>query len=359
MKFSVVKSDSNLLRDRLAEEIINACRKHGDTLSDFSNDIDYVLNLTSFKNPKTIRRKSKSVIVVSIIADGRLLTAEDVKEVCYNTLIKTLSNLLIYISYNYETYFTTPEAGFYELIFNPEEIYKRMHPVVSSQFATDNIFTTDLPSAYWNGTKATGQINFYGKYLDNLGVLPVPFPLKNILSKEQLVHLYKIFGITGASYGNLSVRERIPQLSEHTFWMTGRGVDKSNLNEIGKDIFLVKDFDFKNYAAILSMPLQYDPKARVSVDAVEHALIYRSFPQTGAIVHVHAWMEGILCTRQNYPCGTIELANEVVALLNETEDPCNAVIGLKNHGLTITGKSLKEIFERISDKLITEVEMFA
>ena len=33
-----------------------------------------------------------------------------------------------------------------------------------------------------------------------------------------------------------------------------------------------------------------------SVDAVEHERIYREFPKVGAIVHVHAWLEGAITT---------------------------------------------------------------
>lgn len=121
----------------------------------------------------------------------------------------------------------------------------------------------------------------------------------------------------------------------------------------------MKDFDFQTGTAIISQPVSYDPKARVSVDAVEHALIYKTFPDTGAIIHLHAWMNGVLCTHQNHPCGTTELAQEVVDLLKKTNNPESAVVGLKNHGLTITGRSLEEIFIRISCKLKTEVPMFA
>jgi ribulose-5-phosphate 4-epimerase/fuculose-1-phosphate aldolase len=49
----------------------------------------------------------------------------------------------------------------------------------------------------------------------------------------------------------------------------------------------------------------------------------------------------------------------VVNLLNQTEDPSEAVVGLKNHGITVTGSSLDEIFDRIRGKLLTEVPMFA
>jgi ribulose-5-phosphate 4-epimerase/fuculose-1-phosphate aldolase len=69
-------------------------------------------------------------------------------------------------------------------------------------------------------------------------------------------------------------------------------------------------------------------------------------------------MNDVLCTRQNYPCGTRELAEEVVSLLAQADDPSRSAIGLKNHGLTITGRSLDEVFDRIRGKLLTEVPMF-
>ena len=37
-------------------------------------------------------------------------------------------------------------------------------------------------------------------------------------------------------------------------------------------------------------------------------MIYQDHPDVGAILHVHAWMEGIAATDINYPCGTAELA---------------------------------------------------
>ena len=357
MKFTVIKNGFNQLSEYIISEIVNECFKNGDQISESDSDLNYVLNFTSVDNPIPFRRKSRSVFVISIIADA--LPTEEIRSVSYNTLIGTLSNLLIYVSPNSKTYFTTPEAGFYQIDYEPQDVYEKIYPIISSQFASDNEFITDLPLKYWGGSKITTQLSEYGKYMDKMGVLPTPFPLRKILNEEQLNHLYKIFGITGASYGNLSAREDIPELGSSTFWMTGRGVDKSKLHRIGQDILLVKNFDFKNGTAIISMPQIYNPRARVSVDAVEHALIYKTFPQVKAIVHMHAWMEEIICTHQNYPCGTVELAREVVKMLNQTETPGCAVVGLKNHGLTITGNSLEEIFNRISDKLLTEVEMVA
>jgi ribulose-5-phosphate 4-epimerase/fuculose-1-phosphate aldolase len=74
---------------------------------------------------------------------------------------------------------------------------------------------------------------------------------------------------------------------------------------------------------------------------------------------VHAWIDGVLCTRQNYPCGTVEIAEEVADLLARVPDPSRAVVGLRNHGLTITGHSLEDIFARIEGRLRVQVPMFA
>jgi len=60
---------------------------------------------------------------------------------------------------------------------------------------------------------------------------------------------------------------------------------------------------------------------RVSVDAIEHWMIYQEHPGVGAIVHVHAWVDGIEATDVNYPCGTEELARAVADLVRAEDDP--------------------------------------
>jgi len=358
MKFKVIENNGTLFSYSVAKDIVNACLLNGDVQCDEIDDVNYVLNFTSFENPRAVRRRSKSVFVISFVADGEKLK-DDLQSTCYTTLIRTLSNQFIFVNQQNEVWFTTPEAGFYFSNYNPDFIYRKIYPIISSHFATENKFSTDLPERFYNGSEIFNEIKHYGKVLDELGVLPVPFPLRNYLSTQQMNHIYKIFGITGASYGNLSARESIPELGTTTYWMTGRGVNKSNLSEVGKDILLVKDFNIDEGTAFLSMPPDFNPKARVSVDAVEHFLIYKNFPEVNAIIHVHAWINNVISTAQNYPCGTLQLAREVVSLLKKTENPVSAEIGLKNHGLTITGRSLKEIFKRIEGRLITQVEMSA
>lgn len=360
MKFSVIKNGTDQLRDFVAEAAIEACIRNGNEYVLNGEKINFVLNLTTIEQPYVFRRKSKNVFVVSFVTGHNL--NGNLQSVCYTTLVKTLSNLLICAvpsGDGIRLYFMTPEAGFYQLPCDSDKIYQRILPIVSAHFATENTFTTDLPKAYWDGSPIVEKIQHYGKVLDSLNVLPVPFPLPEVLDEREMRHLYKIFGITGASYGNLSARENIPELGDTTFWMTGRGVNKAKLSTVGKDILLVKGFDLEEGTAFISQPQEFERKARVSVDAVEHYLIYKTFPDVGAIIHVHAWIDGVLCTRQNYPCGTRELAEEVVNLLKQTENPSCTAVGLKNHGLTITGPSLEEIFARISNTLQTTVPMFA
>ncbi len=163
--------------------------------------------------------------------------------------------------------------------------------------------------------------------------------------------LKRLFGLGGLSYGNVSAR-----YDENWFWMSASGVDKSNLKEIGRDILMVKDYDADTNSMVVSHPPGVTPR-RVSVDAIEHWMIYREHPEVGAILHVHGWIEGIRSTEFNYPCGTRELGQAVADIVREADDPNNCVVGLKNHGLTITGPSLDEIFERIEGRILTTVPM--
>jgi ribulose-5-phosphate 4-epimerase/fuculose-1-phosphate aldolase len=303
------------------------------------------------------------VVTVTSLAE-RPEADEDLRALCYRTLIRSLANLALCVvpapdGGEPEVYCTTPEVGFYHLPFDAEAVYRCIEPIVASHFAIENEIRTDLPPELWESSPVLESLRAHGRELDRLGVLPVPFPLREVLDERLLRHIYRLFGITGMSYGNLSARERVPQLGESTFWMSGRGVDKAALRGPGRDVFLVTGIDETRNTILVSVPPEHDETKRVSVDAVEHELIYRTWPEVGAIVHVHAWIDGALCTQQNHPCGTVELAREVVRLLAQTPDPARAVVGLKNHGLTITGRDLEEVFASIRGRLRTQVPMFA
>jgi ribulose-5-phosphate 4-epimerase/fuculose-1-phosphate aldolase len=215
----------------------------------------------------------------------------------------------------------------------------------------DNEFRTDLEPELWSGDELTEEIREIGVRLDSLGLLPAPFPIEDLLDERQLRHVARLYGIGGLSYGNLSARK-----DETRFWMSASGVDKSKLDEPGRDILLVSGYEPEHARMILSVPPGVEPR-RVSVDAIEHWKIYQENPEIGAILHVHAWIEGIPATDINYPCGTAELATTVAQILAADPDPEHAVVGLRNHGITAAGESLTEILDRIEPRLLRQVPM--
>jgi len=312
------------------------------------------------ESPKPYRRKSQGTFVVSIVETD--ISPKEIHKEAYPYLIRSLANHLLYVYHGEdktELYFLTPEQGNYSISFDTktkdervfEQIYQRLEPLASSHLVINNHFHEDLPEILWSGDSVTKSLRTSGKKLDRMNLLPTPFPLEDLLSKRDIRHLYKLFGIGGLSYGNLSARKN----REH-FWMSASGIDKSNMSEVGKDFLYIRGYNDETKAMDVSIPPNIKPK-RASVDAIEHWMIYQDHPKIGAIVHVHAWMDGINATEMNYPCGTIELAKSVADLLKDAPDPTRAVVGLKNHGLTITGRSLDDIFDRIENQIIPQVPM--
>lgn len=322
--------------------------------------LQLVLTFLGDDQIKPYRRKAQATFVVAI-TEGESMH-ENILMDAYPYLIRSLANHLMYVQKSRDKisiHFITPEQGCYCLTYKNgeseqtffEKIYERLEPLARARLVIDNEFKEDLPTELWKGNEVTQKLTESGRKLDDLDLLPAPFPIENYLSDRDLRHLKKLYGIGGLSYGNLSARH-----GSESFWMSASGIDKSNMTDIGKDILYIKGYnDAKNYMEV-SIPKEIEPK-RASVDAIEHWMIYKEHPEVGAIVHVHAWMDGIKATEINYPCGTLELAKTVAELVRNEPNPAQAVIGLKNHGLTITGYDLDDIFERIEGKIERNVPM--
>lgn len=361
LNFGLVQyqSDSEMLS--YISILLETLKGMGHRVSPLESKLNFVINLINIEKPKIYRRKRQEEFVISF---GLIqpTSTQNIKSICYHALVKSLSNLF----FGFEkrqfgdvlVYCITPEVGFVQFPFDPMRIIRYMEPVIHAHLVLDNIFICELPSSTSISIPEVQQLIRFGKILDGLGLLPAPFPLSKIISKELARSIYKLYRIKGLSYGNLSIRANSNPTGGTKFWMTARGVNKGQLKGIGKDILLVSGYDEINNNMIVSIPTDQDLTSRVSVDAIEHYLIYENFPEVGAIVHVHAWISGIKSTEQHHPCGSRELAEAVVEILSELPDPGKAVIGLKNHGLTITGNNLEEIFDRIGNKLNTNVPMF-
>ena len=338
--------------------------RHGHRCIEQADKAKLVVNFFPGSRPRPVRRHANAVFVCSVTEFPTPFTNHLGQG--YPILLRSLSNLVAGMvpseagggaNSRPDIHFVTPEQGHYIVPghVSPDEYfdeaYARIKPLASSNLVIDNYYEADLPEDLWEGNEVTRSISRAGALLEELDLLPAPFPIHDHLSERDIRHLKRIFGIGGLSYGNLSARH-----DSRWFWMSASGVDKSRLRTVGRDILMVKDYDEERNGMIVSHPPSVTPR-RVSVDAIEHWMIYREHPSVGAILHVHGWMDGVPSTEFNYPCGTRELGKAVADIVREADDPARCVVGLKNHGLTITGTSMDEIFDRVGSRIVPTVPM--
>ena len=184
-----------------------------------------------------------------------------------------------------------------------------------------------------------------------MNLLPAPFPIEELLSERTSATSSGSTRSGGLSYGNLSARN-----DESRFWMSASGVNKAELRTPGEHILMVKGYDPEQQRHETQRPA---PRAAPPRFGGRHRALddLHRAPKVGAIVHIHAWMEGIPSTEVNYPCGPSSWPRRWRNWSVSAEEPERAVIGLKNHGLTITGHRPGRIFERIDGKIIRQVPM--
>ncbi|HVS85671.1 MAG TPA: class II aldolase/adducin family protein [Gaiellaceae bacterium] len=308
-----------------------------------ADDAALVLHVIDPEAPVSYRRRSRATYVAAVCESEDEPTLAGT----YPLLVRSLSNIVLCAGPG-AVWFTTMERGFYRVA---EDLASHLLPLAGARLVIDNEFRTDLEPELWDGDERTAEIAGAGRAIDALGLLPAPFPIEDLLDERDLRHVRLLYNIGGLSYGNLSARK-----DERRFWMSASGVDKAKLEQPGRDILLVSDYDADRGVIVLSVPPVVEPK-RVSVDAIEHWKIYRDHPDIGAILHIHAWVDGVVATEVNYPCGTEELAQNVADLLAAEPDPAHAIVGLRNHGITATGAGLEEILDRIAPRLLLQVPM--
>jgi len=361
------------LLDRFVTGLTATMRDAGYTALDAPGpDTNVVLHVVDAADVKPFRRKNAPTFVIAIAAMTDIPDArDDLLRTGYPLLVRGLANLCIMVADGpdgLKVRFVTLEQGTYGVgpgladaaLF--AEVFTRVEPLASSQLVIANEFVPDLPEPLWNGDAQTAQMLRAGRELDALDLLPAAFPIEEILGPRDLRHVMLLYGIGGLSYGNVSTRylgddlRGVPNPDGPVYWMSASGVDKSDLRTVGEHILLVRGYDPARDTMVLSVPPNVKAR-RVSVDAIEHWMIYREHPAVGAILHVHGWIDGTVSTDVNYPCGTLQLAASVADLVRRAPDPSRAVVGLRNHGLTITGSSLDEIFDRVGDRIVRNVPM--
>ena len=312
------------------------------------DDASLVLNLVDPASPQPFRRRARGTYAAAVY-ESDADAADEVLQRSYPLLVRSLSNIVLCVTGD-AVWFTTMERGCYAVPRGPA-VADSLLPLATARLVIDNEFRDDLEPELWGGDRITEELRAAGAAIGALGLLPAPFPIEDLLDERDLRHVKRLYGIGGLSYGNLSAR-----LDDRRFWMSASGVDKSRLETVGRDILLVADYDADRAVIVLSVPPLVEPR-RVSVDAIEHWMIYQEHPDIGAIIHVHGWIDGIRSTQLNYPCGSEELALAVSAELAREDDPAHAVIGLRNHGITATGESLPDILDRIGARILSQVPM--
>jgi ribulose-5-phosphate 4-epimerase/fuculose-1-phosphate aldolase len=343
--------------DEFREALRAEWERRGYGFVDDADRASVIFNFVDPAKPKPFRRRNRAIYVTAVHHAGS--APGDVLRSGYPMLVRALANLTLLVVPGDACHFVTLEQGSYSVPDPGElgqwvsDIVDRVEPLATAHLVIDNRFDPDLEPELWDGDELTEQLFEAGKRLDGLGLLPAPFPLEEIVGPDDMRYIKMAYGIGGLSYGNLSVRKDADR-----YWMSASGVDKSNLRVVGRDILMVKGYEPKTGTMLLSVPPGVEPR-RASVDAIEHWMIYQEHPQVGAIVHVHAWINDIKATEFNYPCGTRELAVAVADIIREAPEPGSTVVGLKNHGLTITGPTLADIFERIEPVIQVQVPMSA
>ena len=336
----------------LTSALVEALAERGFVPARNEEDAGIVLNLVDRDTPQPFRRRARGTFVAAVwsLPDP----PEDPLRETYPMLVRALANISLCYVPGHGVLFTTMERGNYLLPDGPDlaaAVVTRLEPLATSRLVIDNEFRRDLEPELWHGDALTRELAAVGRRLGRLGLLPAPFPVEELVSDRDLRRIKRLYAIGGLSYGNLSARK-----DANRFWMSASGVDKAKLEEPGRDILLVSAYDEEANRIVLSVPPGVVPR-RVSVDAIEHWMIYRQNPAVGAILHVHAWIDGIAATDINYPCGTAELATSVASLVAAAPDPAHTVVGLRNHGITATGDGLGEILDRIEPDLLRQVPM--
>ncbi|NMP23458.1 class II aldolase/adducin family protein [Sulfobacillus harzensis] len=338
----------------LEEQLRLVMQEHGHQETDQLQDAGLVFHVVSPNRPRPFRRQSQATFVVGVAPFDTRIDQSLLQ--LYPLLVRSLSNLIIGGSDgDSAVHLVTPELGNYAVERTArnwrEALYERIAPLATSHLVIDNIFDPDLPESLWDGTQVTREMRDASRTLASWELFPAPYPVADMLPAEDFRHLKKVFGIGGLSYGNLSARHE-----GDLFWMSASGVDKGKIGTVSRDILLVKGYDESERAIRLSVAPDSQP-LRVSVDAIEHWGIYRKHPEIGALIHIHAWVDGIPSTTVNYPCGTVEMGEAMSDLLDRDPHPERTIIGLRNHGITATGPNFPDILSRLEGHVKSQVPM--
>ena len=157
------------------------------------------------EQPKAFRRQSRGTYSASFYELDEV--PDDVLKTSYPMLVRTLANVVVLHVPGQGVWFTTMERGTYEISDDPREVFERLAPLAKSKLVIDNEFVADLEPELWDGDEVTADIGAAGKRMQELDLLPAPFPVHEYLDERDLRHVMRLYQVGGLSYGNLSARK--------------------------------------------------------------------------------------------------------------------------------------------------------
>lgn len=242
---------------------------------------------------------------------------EELKDIGFEALLKNNCNIVVANDLfkirdgKHKAYIITPEKGYTEVPDKKSIVSTLLEEVGRRSTATfyhTNFVDSTITEEYFSRFSSTGRE----------------------LSSYDLLPKYG-----KSSFGNMSSR------TDKGFVITSRKSDKSGMTV--EDIVEVVGVDHENKKKFVK------GVKKPSSDMLVHEAIYNNFPDVNAIIHVHddyvvnnAEGLGLPVTEFDYPCGSLEAADEVLKVIGD-----NHYIVMKNHGVLALGKDLEDAKSKI------------
>ena len=123
MNFRIVGDLDSQLRQWLAQGLRRELERQGHVYEDSSSkEVRLVINFVDPDRPRPYRRRARATFVCSVAEAPT--PPQDVLKAGYPLLIRSLSNLLLYVvpdGQKVDTYFVTLEQGYYSVTYDTDE----------------------------------------------------------------------------------------------------------------------------------------------------------------------------------------------------------------------------------------------
>ena len=202
------------------------------------------------------------------------------------------------------------------------EIRGNHHPayIVTPENGVISIKTKqEIVSKLFDTVEIRANTTHFRSIQDNAEIEPSEKLTEMIRGGEKLYEAGLVPEYKQGTYGNMSMRDK------DSFYVTGRGVHKGKLSE--HDFVRITKVDLDK------REIHYQGRFKPSSETIVHYKMYEKYPGMQAIIHghdkeviTHADKLGLDLTETAYPCGTLELADEVLEHLNSD------YLVMKDHG---------------------------